>query len=92
MITIVSRKLLPAQRDKYVMVKRDNMLYVKEGEEYIAKRYFNVQECADALDVSLYKVHKFCRTLGIQAKANKNRKIRITLDQLRIMTDMKYGK
>lgn len=87
MKTVLSRKDLKYCLDKFVYVKRENGMYVRTGDEYVKKRYFDVDEASTTLGITRDKVHQYCRKLGIQAPANKRRKIRITLAQMQRMAD-----
>jgi hypothetical protein len=85
MTTVLSRKDLKNCIDKFVFVERENSIYRRVGDEYLKKRYFEVTEVADTLGITMDRVHQYCRKLGIQAPANKRKKIRITLPQLQQM-------
>lgn len=85
MKTVLSRKDLPGCIDRFVYVQREDAMYMRVGDEYVIKRYFDVDEAAHTLGIPRYKVHQYCRKLGIQSQANKRKKIRITLSQLQEM-------
>lgn len=87
MQTVLSRKDLKECRDQYVYVQREDSMYQRLDDEYVKKRYFDVGEVADTLGITRDEVHQFCRKLGIQARANKRKKIRITLTQLQKMAE-----
>jgi hypothetical protein len=82
MKTVLSRKDLKNCMDQYVYVRRENSMYVQDGDEYVKKRYFDVGEVSDTLGITRNEVHRYCRKFGIQAPVNKYKKIRITLSQL----------
>lgn len=95
MITVTSRKELAHQRAKFVLVEREMLVYQRVDDEYIKKPYFSVAEVVDILELQTKKgdknrseVHRMCKTLGIQARANRRKKLRITLQQLRQMANM----
>lgn len=88
MTTILSRRLLPKQTDQYILVLREDQVYIRVGDEYLRKRYFSTQDAERILKKSGSAVHKLCCKLGIQAKASKGRHIRITLSQLRKMAEL----
>lgn len=85
MKTVLSRKDLKNCTDQYVYVQRENSMYRRLDDEYVKKRYFDVGEVSDTLGISRHEVHQYCRKFGIQASANKRKKIRITLPQLQRM-------
>lgn len=85
MIRVTSRKELPDQTAAFIYVVREKIIYRRIGEEYVAKRYFFVQDVMDITKFTRDKVHKLCVKLGIQSKANKGKKLRITLEQLRLI-------
>lgn len=82
---VLSRKDLKNCSEQYVYVERENSMYRRVGDEYLKKRYFDVGEVSDTLGITRDEVHQFCRKFGIQAPANKRKKIRITLPQLQRM-------
>jgi hypothetical protein len=83
MTTVLSRKDLPNCTTQFVFVERENAMYHRVGDEYLKKMYFDVGEAASTLGITRDRVHQYCRKLGIQSRANKRKKIRITLTQLR---------
>lgn len=96
MTTILSRKDLRHQRDRYIMVQREDAIYLRVDDEYVRKQYFTVQEAGQILfpdwetrnTTRRNDVHQLCIKLGIQARANKRKKIRISFKQLRKMADL----
>lgn len=96
MTTILSRKDLRHQRDRYILVQREDAIYIRVDDEYVKKQYFSVQEAGEILFPDWESrntsrrndVHRLCIKLGIQARANKRKKIRITLRQLRSMIEL----
>jgi hypothetical protein len=87
MKTVLSRKDLKTTTERFVFVQREKSIYIRAGDEYVKKRYFEVSEVADTLGLTLLQVHRYCRKFGIQAPANKRKKIRITLPQLQRMAE-----
>ncbi len=83
MITILSRRLLPQQHEKYVYVQRDDAMYMRVGDEYIIKRYFTIRDVIDASGKKEHEIRQQIRKLGITAPIDKRKKIGITLQQLR---------
>lgn len=95
MTTILSRKLLSSQKEKYILVEREDQVYIRVGDEYLPKSYFLVPEVVDILGIrdqrgrkDRNRVHRMCKVMGIQARANRRKKLRITLQQLRQMAKM----
>lgn len=88
MITITTRLLLPKQTAKYVHVIADGRVYVRDQDEYLPKRYFSVKEAQTILGKTSNEMQHVCRKLGIQAPANRRKKLRITLQQLRKMAEL----
>jgi hypothetical protein len=88
MITIPTRASLQKQTAKYVMVQNEDQVYIRDHDEYLPKLYFSTQEAADILEKKLYEIQYICVKLGIQARANKKKRLRITLKQLRQMAEM----
>lgn len=87
MKTVLSRKDLKDCQDRFVYVQRENSMYIRDGDEYLKKRYFDVDEASTTLGITRDKIHQYCRKFGIQARANKRKKIRITLSQLQKMAE-----
>lgn len=87
MKTVLSRKDLPGCTETFVFVQREDAMFMRVGDEYVIKRYFDVDEASTTLGIPRDKVHQYCRKLGIQARANKRKKIRISLPQLRKMAE-----
>jgi hypothetical protein len=90
MITITSRHELRHQTHKYVLLEPGSM-YVRAGDEYIRKLYFDLQEVAQILEMRYYDTYMLCQKIGVQARANKGKKIRLTLTQLRKLSAIKNG-
>jgi len=88
MKTIERKSELRHQTDPYVLVSRDNKVYVRVDQDYVAKPYFDIKEATLILGINRNLAHRRCRELGIQAPANKRKKLRITLEQLRRMAEM----
>jgi hypothetical protein len=88
MTTITSRHELRHQTKKYILLEPDRM-YIKMGDEYVRKLYFDLQEAAQILRMEYYDIYMLCQKLGIQSKANKGKKIRLTLTQLRKLSAIK---
>lgn len=89
MTTIPSRKLLPKQTDQYILVENEDQIYIRVDDEYVMKRWFSVAEARTILNIDMDKAVYLCRKLGLQSKANKRKKIRISLTQLRQMAQTK---
>ena len=83
MTTINNLWELRKQTDKYVLC--NNQMFVLVDGEYVRKLYFSVQEVAQVLNKEENQVHRICQRMGIQAPANRRKKLRITLKQLRQM-------
>jgi len=90
MTTITSRHELRHQTKKYIILEPDKM-YIRIGDEYVRKLYFDLQEVTQILEVRYWDAYILCRRLGIQAQANKRKKIRVTLEQLRKLSAIKNG-
>jgi hypothetical protein len=85
MITITSRRDLKNQTDTYVLVKREDLVYLRVGQEYIPKRYFNTKEAREILEINEKRLYDVVFALGIQARANKKKHMKIELRHLRMM-------
>ncbi len=85
MEVVKSKRCLKTQTDAYVYVSRENMLYQKNGDDYIPKIYFTTQEAIKILDFqTLNQVHEMCSKIGVYQKG-KHKKIRITTEKLKLM-------
>jgi hypothetical protein len=84
MRTVKSRKDLRHCTSQYIYVERERSIYVWYKGEYLIKRYFTVSEAMTATGRTRDEVYGFCRKF-IQPVANRGKKIRITLPQLRQM-------
>lgn len=85
MTTVLSRKELKQQTTAFVYVERDAVVYNRVGDEWVRKLYFTTREAREILNIPLTQVYELCENMGIQAKAWKNYKLKITLTQLRAM-------
>lgn len=88
MKTVQTKRDLRDQTSHYVLVQREAKVYVRVDQDYVAKPYFDINEASEILGANRNKMHRICRELGIQAPANKRKKLRITLEQLRRMAQM----
>ncbi len=85
MIQIESRKDLRYQSAQYVLVTREDRVYMRIGNEYLPKAYFNTKEAREILGLTPDQMYELCRKVGIAAQANKRKKIRISLRHMRMM-------
>lgn len=88
---VKSKRFLKTQKDTYVYVELDNMLYLKNGDNYIPKIYFTTQEAIKILDFqTLNQVHEMCSKIGVSQKG-KHKKIRITTEKLKLMINERFN-
>jgi hypothetical protein len=92
MITIKNRWQLRNQTAQFVLVKTEDKVYKRHGDEYIRKQWFGTDEAASILEVDPDHVSYLCRKMGLQARANKKKRLRISLQQLRQMAQTKNEK
>lgn len=88
MTTVKSRRELRKQTDPFVMVEREDQIFIRVGDEYVAKRYFSPAEAQKIMAAKRYEVYQLITKLGIHPSAKKRETIRITLPQLRMMIDL----
>ncbi len=81
------KKELTMQTDKYIML--NDKMYIRVDGEYLPKLYFDLREVADVLRLPYYDTYMLCHRLGIQARANAGKKIRVTLKQLTALSHLK---
>lgn len=88
MKTVLSRKDLRNCTEKYVLVTREDLVYIRAGDEYVIKAYFDTEDAMSILEKDKFQIHRMCKSLGIQARANKGKRVKITLNQLRQMANL----
>lgn len=90
MITVKNKRQLRHQSDTYVMIrnKKIDHMYMRIGDEYVRKMYFGSTEAMSILGIKHHEFHVLVRQIGIQAPVNHRSRLRITLDQLRMIMDL----
>lgn len=89
MKSVSTRHDLRHEKDLYVYVQGEDQVYIRSDDEYLPKAYFSVSEAIAILESNKNEVHRWCIKMGIQAHANKRKKLKITFKQLRQMAKMK---
>lgn len=87
MTTILSRKLLPHQTDKFVLVKREDSIYQRVDNEYFKKRYFTSKEVCDMLEIPHWKLYLIWSKLGYKP-LERGHKMRFTIRQARQIIEL----
>lgn len=82
MRTVLSRKDLKHHGERMVFVRREQTVFVRTGNEWVKKLYFDVKEVAEMLHLKRHQVFKYCNKLGIKPEG-RNKKLRITFRELR---------
>lgn len=77
---------LKTQTAKYVLVETEDQIYQNVDGVYIPKRYFNTKEVQGILKITKDQMHKLIRKHGIRPPANKGKRIKITVQQMRKMS------
>jgi hypothetical protein len=82
MKTVLSKKDLKQCTEKFVMVTREDQMYMRVGDEYIRKMYWTTKEVVDMLNSNFNSVWRKMMAIGIKPRENGKR-MKLTIRQVR---------